>query len=78
MYSYNCMNCMNCAHPACQFRGKADHYCGNYMVSKPYTLKLVLGGVKGEQSIKDGVCTGNDNSVPDNHSTGFNGLIANT
>ena len=57
-------------------RGKADHYCGNYMMSKPYTLKLVLGGAKGEQSIKDRVCACNDNSVPDNHSTGINGLIA--
>lgn len=29
MYSYNCMNC---AHPACQFRGKSNNYCGNYML----------------------------------------------
>ena len=55
-------------------KNKAEHYCGNYMMSKPYTLKLVLGGTKGEQR----VCACNDNSVPDNHSTGINGLTTNT
>ena len=37
MYSYNCMNC---AHPVCPMKNKADHYCGNYMAARPFTLKL--------------------------------------
>ena len=70
---------MTCNHPICPMKNKeAEHYCGNYVMSKPYTLKLVLGGTKGEQSIKDRVCACNDNSMPDNHSAGINGLIANT
>lgn len=70
-------NCTTCNHPVCPMKNKADYYCGNYMMSKPYTLKLVLGGTEGEQSVKDGVCTGNDNSVLDNYSTGSNDLTAN-
>ena len=49
-------NCMTCNHPICPMKNKAEHYCGNYVMSKPYTLKLVLGGTKGEQSTKDRVC----------------------
>ena len=70
-------NCTSCNHPACIMRGQGDHYCGNYMMSKPYTLKLVLGGAKGEQSIKDRVYTGNGDAVLNNHCVGSHDLTAN-
>ena len=81
MYSYNCMNC---AHPACVFRGESDHhYCGNYMMSKPmmskpYTLKLVLGGTKGEQSVKDMVCACNGDNIDCNSGTDSNDSASDT
>ena len=73
-------SCMTCNHPACQFKGKSDHYCGNYMMSKPYTLKLVLGGteVKRSESEKDRVCVSPSNSNCRNSGTGYNDNIADT
>ena len=70
-------SCMTCNHPVCVFRGESDHYCGNYMTAKPYTLKLVLGGTKGEQSVKDRVCACNDNHGNCNASTNNNDSATN-
>ena len=43
-------DCMSCSHPVCSMRGKATHYCGNYMMSKPYTLKLEVRGIEAQKN----------------------------
>ena len=67
-------NCTSCNHPACIMRGQGDHYCGNYMASKPYTLKVRLG----YESKKDKLHVSNDNRDSCNADTCGNDCVADT
>ncbi len=70
-------NCTTCNHPVCPMKNKSDHYCGNFVMAKPYALRIFKGVNESEQSIKDGVCTGNGDAVLNNYCVGRHDLTAN-
>ena len=56
-------------------KNKADHYCGNYMAARPFTLKLEVRAI---ESRKDRLYACNDNRDSCNADTCGNDCVADT